>query len=315
MKQTTAVLFAVSLSFFLLLSTFTSTIGNTALAVSDGQPNNSTSHKAFIIWGTRYYRNEEYMGGEAELNSSQDTCAFIYEAVCGSQQYDYCQNYWGAGTQPDQVYNNISFCEENMNSTAVFYKGHSIPASCDIENCSFGHYAIYADEGYGSEYIVDYVIHERMVSGTHDFVFLWTCGFGSEELTGEIDETGHSYGMLASWMDTTDLESDGYATPDGSNRCFMSFDIYSIWFTNKTTYSDYDYGDFASLFFKYAMCDGWTINDALDAAAEEIHWQSSFGDCQLYTGYPMPDLDSPGTSVLCYLRVYGDGNVRLQDLG
>jgi len=110
------------------------------------------------------------------------------------------------------------------------------------------------------------------------------------------------------------LEPDGYATPDGSNKCFMSFDIYSIWFTNKTTYSDFDYGDFCSLFFEYASYDGWTINDALDAAAEDTHWQSCFGDCQLYTGYLMPDLDNPGTSVLCYLRVWGDGNLQLQDM-
>lgn len=316
MKQTTATLFGISFSLFLLLSTFTSTIGNTATHLGNEQNNDYFPRSAFIIWGTRYYNNIEYMGGEPELNASREVCDYIYDVFADSQTYDYLKNFWGADTQPSQVYSNISYCEENYNSTAVFYKGHSIPASCDKEECAFEkHYAIYADEGYGYEYIVDYLIHDQMNSGTHDFVFLWTCGFGSASRIGEIDENGHSYGMLASWMDTTSLEADGYATPDGSNRCFMSFDIYSIWFTNKTTYSDFDYGDFASLFFKYASYDGWTINDALDAAAEDTHWQSSFGDCQLYTGYLMPDLDNPGTYVMCYLRVWGDGNLRLQDMG
>jgi hypothetical protein len=315
MKQTTAALFSVLFSVLLLFSALTSTAGNTVAALGDEQNSDPSYRSAFIIWGTRDYTDVEYMGGEPELNTSRDVCSYIYDILSDSQQYDYLKNFWGEGTQPDQVYGNISYCEENMNFTAIFYKGHSIPASCDKENCSFEkHYGIYADEGYGSEYIVDYLVHDQMVSGTHDFVFLWTCGFGSEERIGEIDEGGHSYGMLSSWMDTTSLEPNGYATPDGGNQCFLSFDIYSIWFTNKTTYRDFDYGDFATRFFEYAMYDGWTINDALDAAAEDTHWQSSFGDCQLYTGYLMPDLDT-GQPVVCYLRVWGDGNLKLQDLG
>ncbi|MCJ7721310.1 hypothetical protein MUO98_02730 [Candidatus Bathyarchaeota archaeon] len=67
-----------------------------------------------------------------------------------------------------------------------------------------------------------------MISGTHDFVFLWTCGYGSEARIGEIDENDHSVGMLESWMDTNSLEADGYASPDCSNHCFIGFDNYSI---------------------------------------------------------------------------------------
>ena len=63
------------------------------------------------------------------------------------------------------------------------------------------------------------------------------------------------------------------------------------------------------------MIDGWTINDALDAAAEETHGQASFGDCQLYTGYLMPDPEKLGETVLCFMRVWGDGNLRLQKGG
>lgn len=315
MKKIPPSLFAVSSSLFLLLSMFSVTIAN-PISLGDEQVEDSPFRAAFIIWGTRYYKNLEYMGGEPESSRSRDVCEYVFDVFADSENYDYVNNFWGVGTQPSQVYGNISYCEENCNSTAVFYKGHSIPTSCDREDCVFEkHYAIYADEGYGADYIVDYLVHDQMTSGTHDFVFLWTCGFGSAKRLGEIDENGHSYGMLASWMDTTNLEPDGYATPDGSNRCFMSFDIYSIWFTNKTRYGEFDYGDFCSLFFKYALCDGWTINDALDAAAEDTHWQSSFGDCQLYTGYSMPDLDNPGTFVECYLRVWGDGNLGLEDLG
>jgi hypothetical protein len=185
-----------------------------------------------------------------------------------------------------------------------------------VEGCEFGeHYTLYAAEGYKHEYILDYLIHDSLSSAIHDFVFLWTCGYGAEDMIGEIDKNGHSVGMMASWMNTTDLEADGYATPDGNQRCFIGFDIYSIFFITKTGYGDFNYGDFASLFFEYAMINGWTVNDALDAAAEETHLQSSFGDCQLYTGYLMPDPHGPGDYVTCYMRVWGDGNLQLGEGG
>jgi len=308
MKKTIALIFCMLFLLSLFFLTLILPIDNETGSHGDGQNEDS----ALIIWGTRDYADETYMGGETERNASRDVCDTIHGFFVDTHRYDYCKNFWGTDTQPDQVYSNVSYCEENYNFTAIFYKGHSIGAYCDVEGCEFGeHWTLYAAEGYGEEYIIDYLIHDRMSSGTHDFVFLWTCGYGSEDMIGEIDENGHSVGMLASWMDTTGLEDDGYASPDGGNHCFIGFDNYSIWFTNKTTYGDFDYGDFVSLFFEYALYDGWTINDALDAAAEETHWQSSFGDCQLYTGYLMPDPHNLGQSVMCYMRVWGDGNLRL----
>jgi len=308
MKKTIALIFCILFLLSLVFSILILSLDNETGSHGDGQNEDS----AFIIWGTLDYADETYMGGEPEHNASGDVCDTIHGFFSDTQQYDYCKNFWGNDTQPDQVYSNASYCEENYNFTAIFYKGHSIGTYCDVANCEFGeHWTLYAAEGYGEEYIIDYLIHDRMSSGTHDFVFLWTCGYGSEDMIGEIDENGHSVGMLASWMDTTGLDADGYASPDGSNHCFIGFSNYSVFFTNKTTYGGFDYGDFVSLFFEYALYDGWTINDALDAAAEETHWQSSFGDCQLYTGYLMPDPHGPGQSAMCYMRVWGDGNLRL----
>jgi hypothetical protein len=291
-----------------------------ALVLPAGNQNNHNQNQnlssAFVIWGTQDYSDETYMGAEPELNASKQVCEEIFDVVLDSNEFSYCKNFWGSGTQPDQVYGNVSYCEENYNFTAVFYKGHSIGGYCDLKTCNLGeHWALYADEGYEKEYIMDYLIHERLSSGTHDFVFLWTCGYGSESRVGKIDENGHSVGMMASWMNVTDLSADGYAESDSSKHCYISFDNYSIWFTNKTGYGNFCYSNFASLFFEYAMIDGWTINDALDAAAEETHGQASFGDCQLYTGYLMPDPEKLGETVLCFMRVWGDGNLRLQKGG
>jgi hypothetical protein len=294
----------------LLVSLFVSEF---ILATGNQLDINEDQKSAFIIWGTRDYSDENYMGGEPELAASKEVCSYIYNFLADSKQFDYCENYWGSGTQPNQVYSNVSYCEEYYDFTAVFYKGHSIDAYCDCENCSLGkHWTIYADKGYDEEYIMDYKIHEMLSSGTHDFVFLWTCGYGTASRIGEIDENGHSVGMLASWMNTTHLEPDGYMTPDSTKECLIGFDNYSIWFTNTTGYGNFNYGDFASLFFEYTMIDGWTINDALDAATEETHTQASFGDCQLYTGYLMPDVENNGQPVTSYMRVWGDGNLTLK---
>ena len=308
MKKTVALTVCILLLVVLVFSIL-------ILALDDetGSHEGQKGDSAFIIWGTRDYANETFMGGEPELNASRDVCEAIYSQFFDTQRFGYCKNFWGNSTQPDQVYGNVSYCEENYNFTAVFYKGHSIGASCNVENCSFEeHWTLYAAEGYQRDCIMDYLIHDSLSSETHDFVFLWTCGYGSEDMVGEIDESGHSVGMMASWMNTTDLEPDGYASPDGSNRCFIGFDVYSIFFITKTGYADFDYGDFASLFFEYAMIDGWTVNNALDAAAEETHLQSSFGESQLYTGYLMPDPHGPEQYVTCYMRVRGDGNLKLQ---
>ncbi|HER54370.1 MAG TPA: hypothetical protein ENO13_00515, partial [Candidatus Bathyarchaeota archaeon] len=304
MNRTVALTVCLLIMFALVVS---------ALVLPTGTPDNQNNSSAFVIWGTRDYSDENFMGAEPEQTASQQVCEEIFSLAADSQQFDYCKNFWGSGTQPDQVYGNVSYCEENYNFTAIFYKGHSIGAYCDVENCTLGeHWTIYADGGYDEEYIMDYLIHERLSSDTHDFVFLWTCGYASDERIGKIDENGHSVGMLVSWMNETSLGSDGYAEPDGSNHCFIGFDDYSIWFTNRTGYGNFCYGDFASLFFEYALMDGWTVNDALDAAAQETHLQASFGDCQLYMGYPMPDAENIGETAMCYMRVLGDGNLRLQ---
>lgn len=271
---------------------------------------------AFIIWGTLGYADETFMGGKPELSASKDACEAIHNTVFDAQRFGYCENFWGKDSQPENVYGNVSYFKENYDFKAVFYKGHSIGGSCDVEGCEFGqHWTIYAAEGYENEYVMDYLIHDRMSTRAHDFVFLWTCGYGAEDLKGDIDENGHSVGMLASWMNSTDLEIDGYTSPDGSKQCFIGFDIYSIFFINKTGYCDLDYGDFASHFFEYVMIHGWTINDALDAAAEETHWQSSFGDCQLYKGYLMLDPYDPGQNVTCSMRIWGDGNLKVGGRG
>lgn len=125
MKKTVVISICVLFLLSLLVLTLILSIGNET-DIRGGQNGGS----AFIIWGTRDYSDEMYMGGEPELNASRDVCDAIYGSFADTQ-YGSCSNFWGIGTQPDQVYGNVSYCEENYNFTAIFYKGHSIGAYCD----------------------------------------------------------------------------------------------------------------------------------------------------------------------------------------
>lgn len=110
------VLIVCLLFFSLFVSVFILATGNQL------DSNENQKNSAFIIWGTRDYSDENYMGGEPELASSRDVCSDIYDFLADSQQFAYCENYWGNGTQPDQVYSNVSSCEKNYDFTAVYIR-------------------------------------------------------------------------------------------------------------------------------------------------------------------------------------------------
>jgi hypothetical protein len=250
---------------------------------------------AFIIWGSGYYALPGM--GDNEYNASRDVWEYVHDLASDTQRYANCSNFWGEATQPTNVYNAVNACETTYNYTAIFYKGHIYPnytaCECPYNWCDYDHFAIYDWEGNETgDWIIDYLIHDEVSSASHDFVFLWACAFGGEDFIGEINQTGgysHSFGMMASWMNLTaeDLSSDGYANPDGTDHVFISFDGLSINFKNSTEYDTFEYQHFAYLFFDYALNGPFTVRDALDLAADDTHSESSYGACQLNTGYSM----------------------------
>ncbi|WNZ28675.1 MAG: DUF2341 domain-containing protein [Candidatus Bathyarchaeota archaeon] len=274
-----------------------------------------TTNNAFIIWGTQHYPSTQFnytinginytSNSAAELALSESVCDYVYDLVNDAQQY-YIRNYWGDPTQEEAVYDNVSYCETNYNYTAIFYKGHFWTTTCPW-SCGNTHYVMYDNS---SATIIDYEINSNMTSGTHDFVFLWMCEVGGTNETGGID-ANHSWGMLASWMDRDDLGSNGYSSPDGTDHVFISFENTSVDFCIPTGFDSYNYSHFAYLFFDYALNSFMTVNEALDAASEDVFNQADFGSTALYNGYNYTWYDPriPGyVEDKCYLRIYGDGD-------
>jgi len=277
--------------------------------------NSTNPSPYFIINGTKYYTNTT---ATTELDLSGNVSVYIYDLVYDTQRYAYPRNFWGNATQQDYVYGNVSHCEENYNYTAIFYKGHTFYNNETGDG--YKHWFIYDNEGgNATDQILDKDIYASMSTYTHDFVFLWTCFVGGNDTLGAIDGSGNSWGMLASWMgmNGTEMNNDGYDNPDGSDHCFISFENVSVDFCIPTkSAGDWNFGHFAYLFFDYALNSFMTINEALDAAAEDTCNKENFGATELYNGYTYTwyeeDEENPEEYIehvdTCYMRVYGDGD-------
>jgi hypothetical protein len=265
-------------------------------------------HVVATLWGTSVFAEgtETLMGGTPESILSSQVSADI--AGMFSSAGDSGWNYWGTSTQPSAVYSTVHDCDRDYSFDVFFYKGHSYDGTCGVPGCTFHHYAVYDNEGY-NDAIWDYQVHGQMSSYSHKLVVLWSCGTAWSNATGDFNG-GHSWGWEASFMGTNALNSDGYANPDGTTRCFIGFDNFSIWYRTSTNYQNYNYSDFVRDFFSYALQPGFTIIDALNAATSATHSAQSFVNCPLYYGYNMVDPRN-GANVTRWMRIRGDGNLKL----
>ena len=294
----------------------------------EGTGSTPQSPAAVMLWGSQDYAEYDpsLMGGYTEKVLSQSVCSDVQGLFSNNGRYGYCANYWGLDTQPNNVYDAVAHCRTSYYSNSVFfYKGHSYSWTanannphCGVSGCPFNHFAVYDSEGLSVtqsrvQFIEDYRVHDQVSPSTFKFVCLWTCGSAWENATGDFNG-GHSYGYMASWMGTTNLNANAYIeTSDNSGRCYIGFANFSIWFTMSTTHDNYDYGDFVNRFFYYALQPGYTVKNALDQASYDTHGGNYFYNCPLYQniGYDLWDPRPPAHNVRCWMVVRGDGDCTL----
>lgn len=292
----------------------------------DGTRNNSQLFvwtnltSAFLSWGTQNY--PDYLGGGTERSASDQVSGSLFNLFdgAGSGQYGYCFDGFGVPTYPPSVYYQVGYCESNHANTVVFYKGHIREGGwdCGVANCPYNlHGSVFDNEGTDYEYdqIVDWRIHETdghvsmLSSLTHDFVFIWACGWGADSRRGGFFG-GHTAGMQVSYMGEAGLTGDGYDNPDDSDRCFISFEDASINFSNETDYQGNTYGDWAEEFFRYLIAEKYTIKQALDAATFVTHGIDKFSLCQLYEDVKYT-MTINGTDRTSWMRIWGDSSHKL----
>ena len=225
------------------------------------------------------------------------------------------------------VYSKTNVNEQTYDYSTVFYKGHirfAPGGSCGIPSCTATHTGIWGKTDQESIAIYDYGIDSAIksaktttgkVTGTHDFVFMWSCGHASPTYVGSYG--AHSSGVMASWMqlNPNTLSSNGYTNPDYSDQVFIGFDWLSIDYGYKTTDPTFNHAQWTYMFYHYLLEEGLTVNDALDKATQFTYGISKFENSPLYNNFYMwhPNvLNYPnGAWELSRLHVWGDGSVRL----
>jgi hypothetical protein len=143
------------------------------------------------------------------------------------------------------------------------------------------------------------------------FAFVYACH--SADVIGEMKTypcgAVEPFGMPFAWLHTNSLSADGYVNPDGSGRCFIGFEgkgpvlTYDLLINDRIIYDAML--NFTKDFYYGALKLRYTVNQALDYAANATFTVGSFFDSVLYTGYDIPGF-GPGK-----MKVYGDGYIRI----
>jgi len=257
-----------------------------------------TFAKSSTQLGSRYAVPQEEI--DADDNITKLTAS--YSAVGGYTVY----NWYGADTTINNIYE-AAYGAGHTYSIS-FYIGHgNVRTVYLIEN----HYDIMTDDG---TWVPDDWIYPHSECQNVRFVFMWSCHLG-DTIDGTHFWSG-PYGMPHCWLHTTDLSSDGYADSDDGGKAFLGFAGF-IW-----GLSDYLAGDevyeFLSCFYFASLCYGasYSVNDALDYAAQNVWHVPSFADTYLYKGYNYTYWDPEKMEMVTIygqMKVYGDGNIHISN--
>ncbi len=274
-------------------------------------------------YGTLWYPPE--YGGEAERSMSGTVSSYITTYFANTGKYSPCIDDWGNrndGTYTDTVYYNTYANEIVCDYSLVIYKGHfwldDSAGGCGNPSCPINHWGIVDINGYDSlDPITDYELFASVQAaksvtshtrGTHDFVFLWSCVEGHPDNAGEISGD-HAWGMLASWLDITDPNSemadDGYADPDLSDHVFICFTSISANYNDMGQLDDRYMSQFVVLFFN-TLLQGENVKNALDDASYFINGVD-FANSDLYLNQQVVWDAVHGNYTTTQLRVWGDG--------
>ncbi|HDQ05390.1 MAG TPA: hypothetical protein ENN36_01540 [Candidatus Bathyarchaeota archaeon] len=171
----------------------------------------------------------------------------------------------------------------------------------------------------------------------HHFVFLWTCFNGYERGSENNPPYIPPNGMPHCWTDGQIGQStNGYASPDGSDYCFIGFHMASPRLEEPHNGANHLYKHWLVFFYYYAVqhTSQYSVKQALDYASQAQGFDD-FTETRLYKkgpNYPysggnpayedtyflgLPDPKNPGEWLIeegwydTWIRVYGDGDYEI----
>jgi len=245
-----------------------------------------------IVLGSTY----SVPAGEIAADSAIASTIATYSSWAGYTT----QNWYGSKTNASDIY--LAAGGDGYSYALAFYIGDGNHWADDgIFNAQQW---VIADNNGGAVYDKD--IFGYSGCGNVKFVMMWSCEQG--DTIGGIYWFGTPFGMPYAWLHTIDLSPCGYAFPDGRGLAFLGFNGSAPWLTD-TLGGVTDAGlSFLSNFYYAAMWNGYyfTINMALDYAAQLTFGSANFGSCILYEGFMAGGW--PGNMV-----VYGDGSMHISN--
>ncbi|MEM2351464.1 MAG: hypothetical protein QXT26_03555 [Thermoproteota archaeon] len=201
-------------------------------------------------------------------------------------------------TTKDDVLNGIKDVEANHAWSSFLYVGHG---GMQYFEGSM-HYAFFMN-GKGKDVaggqvpqVWDVEIYPRVTEtpawNNHHFVFLWACFNGHER--GSY-ETFLPNGMPYCWTEgKIGPSTDGYASPDGSNYCFIGFDLASPRLEEPHNGPNHLHKHWLVFFYYYTVAQSYSVRQALDKASQCQEFED-FTKTRLYKKGPYyPKSGPPG---------------------
>ncbi len=288
----------------------------------------ASATRASMIWGSGYWQSDMEAGYE------QQTCADInsYFATYDFWSWQPMNGYGYPGTSGTNVYNDYGNIQGNpsYDYVATFHVGNYYPSTTS----GTVHYNYCGYDGPSNG------IHEALniYPGWSKciFTFIYTCAdanlfwrydqYGNvitdpanANLYGYTDwQNGTGWvGMAYAWLRGQSYSTNGYASPDYSGYCYISFQGRDRDLSQRFEYEawggDVTYKTFVDYFYIY-LCCGYPVNSCLDYATYYSTGgaASSFSQLSLCNGYSDGWDSSTSTwSQPGQMRVYGDGSLVL----
>jgi hypothetical protein len=269
----------------------------------------TTSGRNSRIYGIGSYPNLGWGGyhnsyaDSAEGVVAIDICNYIGNASIDAGYTT--TNQWGAGTTLAHITSNTGADDQYSEGAIVFHVGHELGQD------------VYQDDT-GAP-VTPGAISAETGQGKNRFVLLWVC---TQAPSGNTQNPG-SDSMAAAWLhryDNTALnntDGDGFAHPDDSGQCYISFAGMSPMLSsdvpnsNGIYYTFSGWGDpgpcewFVISFYYFALYEGYTVHQSLDEASD-MFFGCPFSSSPLYTGY---NSWWPGDDENNYWQNIGDENL------
>ncbi len=221
-----------------------------------------------------------------EYQAEAAACSIITSFMSNKAGWS-SSNYYNTYSTSGNLYSQIWYRQQNDVWAHDFWVGDFYPTS------EYGaiHYNFYGENGYD--------VHDKNVYtwtaspySKQRFTFIWTCACGNVIINpstqnycyGYFDNSNNAVGMALAWTHRTDLNLDGYGSPDSSNYCYLGWNSTSLGisvYTGNPLYHDYEH--FIYYFYQH-LANGYSINDSLDYAANVI-WSCGWHGANCRLGY------------------------------